>query len=478
MKQLINVTVLIVSCASITLTGCAVGPNYIKPSAANPTSFSIPKGWKIAQPNDQNIPNDWWMLFHDPVLNQLESQVEHSNQSLAQQFAALRQARALVTADTAPLFPSFTLNETSNRNRYSSGSFSFQPGRIFDSHSLNMQSSWELDVWGSIRRQIEADVASMQASASQVAATRLSLQSQLAADYFQLRADDTQESLLQNTIKVYEQYVELTKNRFDEGIAAETDLIQAKTQLKTAQTQMIDLGVQRSQLQHAIAVLVGKAPSEIEIQKATLTDFNLSIPVTIPSELLERRPDIAVAERNAAAANAKIGVAEAAFFPTINLTGNIGYQSNVYNNLIGPANYGWGIGPSVSLPIFDGGQRLGGYRESVAQYDQAVANYRQVVLTAFQNVEDNLSAAAILTNEISVQNEAVDLAKQNLELTRSQYLAGTVNYLNVITAQASLLTSQINAIQIKSRQFVAGVQLVVALGGGWDKSKEPDLSKK
>ncbi|HQT82036.1 MAG: hypothetical protein B7Z60_07230 [Ferrovum sp. 37-45-19] len=460
------------------LTGCAVGPDYVKPDASNPSSFTIPKGWKVAEPNDNNIPSNWWQLFHDKTLDELETQVEHSNQSLLQQFAALRQARALVTADTAPLFPSFTLNETTNRNRFSSGAFSFGPGRIFDSHSLNMQSSWELDIWGGIRRQIEADVASMQSSASQVAATRLSLQSQLAADYFQLRADDTEESLLQDTITVYEQYIELTKNRFDEGVAAQTDLIQAQTQLKTAQTQMIDLGVQRSQLEHAIAVLVGRAPSELKINKVNLTDFNLTIPVTVPSVLLERRPDVSVAERSAAAASAKIGVAKAAFFPTFNLTSNIGYQSNIYNNLIGPANYGWGISPSVSLPIFDGGQRLGGYREAVAQYDQAVANYRQVVLTAFQNVEDNLSATAILTREISVQNEAVELSKKNLELTRSQYIAGTVNYLNVITAQATLLTSQINAIQIKSRQFVAGVQLVVALGGGWDKSQEPELSKK
>ncbi|KXW56750.1 efflux transporter outer membrane subunit [Ferrovum sp. PN-J185] len=460
------------------LTGCAVGPDYVKPTSSNPASFTVPKGWKVAQPNDNNIPSNWWQLFHDPVLNDLETQVEQSNQSLAQQFAALRQARALVTADTAPLFPSFTLNETTTRNRYSSGAFSFFPGHIFDNHSLNMQASWELDVWGSIRRQIEADVASMQASASQVAATRLSLQSQLAADYFQLRADDTQEALLQQTIQVYKQYIELTKNRFDEGVAAETDLIQAETQLKTAETQMIDLGVQRSQMEHAIAVLIGKAPSELQIKKQNLTDFNLEIPVTVPSVLIERRPDVSVAERNAASASAKIGVAKAAFFPTVNLTGNIGYQSNIYNNLIGPSNYGWGISPSVSLPIFDGGQRLGGYREAVAQYDQAVANYRQVVLTAFQNVEDNLSAAAILTREISVQNEAVELSKKNLDLTRSQYIAGTVNYLNVITAQATLLSSQINAIQIKSRQYVAGVQLVVALGGGWDKSQEPELSNK
>jgi len=453
---------------TLLLGGCALGPDYVRPKVETPASFEVPQGWKMAEAHDAEIPADWWKLFQDPLLAELESKVATSNQTLAQKEAALRQARALVQTAEAGFFPTLNANVNSTRNRASAGAIGLAQGMIYDNYLLSAQASWEPDLWGSIRRSVEANTATMQATAGQLAASRLSLQSQLAVDYFQLRADDAQKQLLADTVAAYKQFLDLTQSRFDAGIAARTDVLQAEGQLRTAEAQLLDVGVQRSQLEHAIAVLTGSPPSGFHIAEIPLGAEIPQIPLTVPSVLLERRPDIAAAERGAAAASAQIGVAKAAFFPTVTLNGAVGFQNRAYSNLVSQPNNMWAFSPQLLQPLFDGGLRAAGVDQAVAGYDLAVANYREVVLEAFQNVEDNLAAASILSHEIQVQQQAVEAARQTLSLTDSQYREGIVGYLNVITAQATLLTSQITEISLRSREYVAGVQLIVALGGGWE----------
>ncbi|MDE1981017.1 MAG: efflux transporter outer membrane subunit [Betaproteobacteria bacterium] len=462
--------------AALFLSGCAVGPDYKRPPAATPASFQVPPGWKIAEAHDADIPADWWQLFHDPLLGDLERRVAESNQTLAQKDAALRQARALVQTAQAGLFPTLNLNAGSTRNRASAGAIGLAQGMIYDNYLLSTQASWEPDLWGSVRRTIESNTAAMQASAGQLAATRLSLQSQLAADYFQLRADDSQKRLLADTVAAYRQSLTLTQSRFEQGVAAKTDVLQAEAQLRSTEAQLLDVGVQRAQLEHAIAVLVGTPPSDFHIPESTLDGKMPAIPLTVPSVLLERRPDIAAAERSAAAASAQIGVAKAAFFPALTLNGSYGFQNRAYSNLVTQPNNMWAFSPQILQPLFDAGLRAAAVDQAVASYDQSVANYREVVLEAFQNVEDNLAAASILSHEIEVQRSAVESARQTLVLTESQYREGVVGYLNVLSAQTTLLTSELTELSLRSREYVASVQLIVALGGGWDhlEGTQPD----
>jgi|APCry1669193128_1035447.scaffolds.fasta_scaffold00156_18 NodT family efflux transporter outer membrane factor (OMF) lipoprotein len=455
------------------LSGCAMGPNYAKPAVANPASFNIPAGWKMAQPQDADIPSDWWKIFNDTQLNQLEERVVLSNQTLAQKEAALRQARALVQSAEAGLFPTLNGNAAESRNKSSGGAIGLAQGRIYNNFLLNAQASWEPDLWGSVRRTIEANTANYQASASQLAAARLTLQSQLAVDYFQLRADDALTVLLTDTVKAYRQNLDLTNSRMSAGIAAETDVLQAESQLRGAEAQLIDVGVQRGQLEHAIAVLTGVAPSGFSIAPTPLGTDTVQLPISVPSAIVERRPDIAAAERAAAAASAQIGVAKAAFFPTLTLGGATGFQNNSSGALLTQPNAAWSFSPQLSLPIFDGGLRSANLTQAEAAYEGAVANYREVVLEAFQNVEDNLTAASLLTNEIHVQNQAVVAAHKTLNLTEAQYKAGIVGYLNVIVAQTTLLTSKTTEVSLRSRHYVASVQLITALGGGWNASQLP-----
>ncbi|MDE2343821.1 MAG: efflux transporter outer membrane subunit [Betaproteobacteria bacterium] len=462
--------------ATLLLAGCAMGPDYVRPQAATPASFQVPPGWKVAEPHDADIPADWWQLFRDQRLGDLERRVAESNQTLAQKEAALRQARALVQTAQAGLFPTLNLNVGSTRNRASAGAIGLAQGMIYDNYLLSTQASWEPDLWGSVRRTIESNTAAMQASAGQVAATRLTLQSQLAADYFQLRADDSQKRLLSDTVAAYRQSLALTQSRFDQGVAAKTDVLQAESQLRSAEAQLLDVGVQRAQLEHAIAVLIGMPASDFHIPESPLEGNVPPIPLTIPSALLERRPDIAAAERSAAAASAQIGVAKAAFFPTLTLNGSEGFQNRAYSHLVTQPNNMWAFSPQILQPLFDAGLRAAAVDQAVASYDQSVANYREVVLEAFQNVEDNLAAASILSHEIEVQRSAVESARQTLTLTESQYREGVVGYLNVLSAQTTLLTSQLTELSLRSREYVASVQLIVALGGGWDRSDgtQPD----
>jgi NodT family efflux transporter outer membrane factor (OMF) lipoprotein len=452
------------------LAGCAVGPDYVRPDVKMPASWHVPEGWKVAEAKDAEIPADWWKLFDDPVLADLESRVAQSNQTLAQKEAALRQARALVQSAQAGLFPTLNANASSTRNKSSAGAIGLAQGTIYNNYLLNLQASWEPDLWGSVRRAIEANTANMQASAGQLAASRLTLQSQLAADYFQLRVDDAQKKLLTETVAAYRQYLDLTQSRFNAGVAAQTDVLQAESQLHSAEAQRVDVGVQRAQLEHAIAVLTGVPASEFSIPEAPLGNTMPKPPLTLPSTLLERRPDIAAAERSAAAASAQIGVAKAAFFPTVTLNGSAGYQNRAYSNLVSQPNTVWAFSPQLMLPIFNGGLLSANLTQAEAGYDVAVANYREVVLEAFQNVEDNLSSASILAHEIEVQQQTVEAARKTLALTDSQYRAGVVGYLNVISAQTTLLTSELGMLNLRAREYVAGVQLIVALGGGWSQS--------
>lgn len=455
------------------LEGCAMGPDYTRPTLESPTSFRVPEGWKLAEAAGTPIPAKWWELFGDSRLNALEEQLLKNNATLAQQEASMRQAQAAVESAQAGLFPTLNAGANTSRVKASGGAIGLGQGLIYNNYATSLQASWVPDLWGSVRRSLEANVANLQASESQLAASTLAVQSQLALDYFLLRTDDAQAHLLDETIKAYESNLQLNQDRFQQGVAAETDVLQAESQLQAARAQRIDLGIARTQLQDAIAVLVGQPSSNFVLEATPLQGKPPAVPVDVPSHLLERRPDIAVAERNAAAASAQIGVATAAFFPTITLSGNMGYQSKGFSNLVSQPNTAWTLSPQILQPLFDGGLRSANLSSSQAGFDAAVANYRAVVLAAFQNVEDNLVAADRLYHEDAAQQKVVDSAQRTLELTQIQYQQGTVAYLNVISAQATLLSSQVTELTLRNRQFAAAVQLVAAMGGGW---QPPDRS--
>jgi NodT family efflux transporter outer membrane factor (OMF) lipoprotein len=451
----------------LALGGCAMGPDYTRPALESPASFRVPEGWKLAETAGTPIPSNWWEVFGDSQLNALEQKLLKNNATLAQQEAAMRQAQAAVDSASAGLFPTLNAAASTSRVKASGGAVGLGQGLIYNNYATSLQASWLPDLWGTVRRGIEANVATLQASESQLAASTLAVQSQLALDYFLLRTDDAQAQLLDQTIKAYENNLKLNQDRFSQGVAAETDVLQAQSQLHAARAQRIDLGIARTQLQDAIAVLVGQPSSTFVLAEVALQGKPPVVPLEVPSRLLERRPDIAVAERNAAAASAQIGVATAAFFPNITLSGNMGYQSKSYSNLVSQPNTAWTLSPQILLPLFDGGLRSASLSASRAAFDGAVANYRAVVLAAFQNVEDNLVAADRLGHEDAAQQQVVDAARRTLELTQIQYEQGTVAYLNVISAQTTLLSSQVTELTLRNRQFAAAVQLVAAMGGGW-----------
>ena len=464
------------------MTGCVVGPDYVRPTVVTPASYKEIDGWKVAQPQDHVLRGAWWEIFGDPQLNALEAQVSLSNQNLAVAEATYWQARALVREARASYFPTLTLGLGYTRFRnsatfsgrlgagVSAGGTSSGAGVSSGPHSdfqLGLDFSWELDLWGRIRRTVESNQASAQASAGDLESARLSYQTELAQGYFQLRTSDAQKQLLDATVAAYEQSLQLTQNRYASGVAAEADVVQAETQLKTAQAQAIDVGVQRAQLEHAIALLIGQPASSFSLPAAPLTATPPPIPVGVPSELLERRPDIAAAERRVAAANAQIGVAEAAYFPTLTLSASSGFETSSLAQWLTAPSHFWSVGPSISQTVFDGGLRRAQTDYARAGYDASVATYRQTVLAAFQGVEDNLAALRILEQEAQVQDEAVQKAQQSVTLTTNQYKAGIVSYLNVITAQTTALSSETTAVQVRGRRMTAAVLLIQALGGGW-----------
>ncbi|MCA8275826.1 efflux transporter outer membrane subunit [Burkholderia sp. AU30280] len=458
---------------AVLLAGCAVGPDYHRPDTSIPAAYKeAPAGWKVAQPADRTDRGAWWSVYDDPQLASLMNQLNTSNQTVAQYAAAYRQARALVAEARAAYFPTvgFTGSATRSRSAVSSSAASsgVNAGPIGTNYNIGLDASWEPDLWGKVSRTVSAQRAGEAAAAADLANARLSAQATLAQTYYQLRTADALQKLLDDTVKSYEQSLKLTENQYAQGVAARADVIQAQTQLQSAQAAAIDNGVARAQYEHAIATLIGQPASTFSLPPAPLTAVPPVTPVDVPSTLLERRPDIAAAERRAAAANEQIGVAIAAFFPTLTLSASGGFQSSVWSQLFTlPARF-WTVGPQLAATLFDAGLRAAQTEAARATYDQDVATYRQTVLSAFQDVEDNLASQRILAQEIDVQRQAVDSAEHSLAIVTNQYKAGTVAYLNVLTAQTTAFTAQQKLATIAGQRMVSSVGLVKALGGGWN----------
>jgi NodT family efflux transporter outer membrane factor (OMF) lipoprotein len=458
---------------SLSLLGCTVGPDYLRPATVVPVSFKEMTGWKQAQPLDNQLPGKWWEVFEDSQLNALEQQVDQANQSIAQAEAQYRQAQTLVQSAASAYFPTATATTTVNRFRAATGQ-SVAVSGVKYLFGGAVSALWAPDLWGGVRRQVEASEVSAQASSATLQGLRLTTQTALAQSYFQLRVLDAQIKLLNETVATYDKTIRITQNRYEAGIAAKTDVVQAETQLESTRAQAINLGVQRAKLEHAIAVLIGKAPAELSIALAPLNTLLPTIPASLPSQLLERRPDIAAAERLAAAANAQIGVAKAAYFPNLNLAASDGQQATLLSNLLTSGARYWALGPAAfAIPLFDGGARGARMQQAVAAYDANVAAYRQTVLVSFQQVEDNLAALRILEQEVVIQNKAVAAAQQAVQLTTNQYNAGTVSYLNVMVNQVAALANQKIAVDLQGQRLNASVLLVQALGGGWNVAALP-----
>ncbi len=456
-----------------TLAACSVGPAYVRPTTVAPETYKEAGDWKTAQPRDEINRGKWWEIFGDPQLNALIEQVNISNQNIQVAAAQFREAQALVQQARAGLFPSVSAGVSATRSGTGGGTSNSGTGTsrsgVSNQFELSLDASWEPDLWGRVRNAVNADTANAQASAALVANARLSAQSALATDYFQLRVLDVQQRLLSDSVAAFQKTLDLTTNRYNSGVAGRVDIVQAQAQLEGTRAQLVDIGVQRAQLEHAIAILIGKPPSQFSLAYVPL-DINSmpQIPLGLPSELLERRPDIAAAERRVAAANAQIGVAKAAFFPALTLSASGGFQNSNFANLLSWPSRIWSIGPAIAQTIFDGGLRRGLTNQAIAAYDENVATYRQTVLGAFQDVEDNLAALRILEQEAQVEDVAVKAARQSVELTTNQYKAGTVSYINVVTVQTTQLTNERTAAGILGRRLTAAVGLVRALGGGWN----------
>ncbi len=480
---------------AVLLSACTVGPDYKRPQVEVPADFKEAGIWKPARLDADYDHGRWWTLYQDPQLDALQAQVAVSNQNIRIAEAQFRQARALVQQARAGYYPNLGASAGETRSQLSSGQFSSQfdqnrrdlrlgPFRFkiprteikpFTNYSVGLNTSWELDLWGRVRRQVEADEANAQASAADLAGMRLSIQAELAQNYFTLRVNDTLSKLLEATLAAYEKSLTLTRNQYASGVVSKADVLQAETQLKTAQAQKIDIQVQRAQLEHAIAVLIGQPPANFSLPPMPLPALDMpAIPHSLPSDLLERRPDIAAAERQMAANNAQIGVAKAAYFPTLSLTASGGYQNSSVTDLFTIPNRFWSIGPQLGQTLFDGGLRRAQTAQARAAYEASEANYRQTVLTAFQDVEDNLAALRVLEQEAQVQADAVELARQSQRVATNQYQAGITSYLNVVTTQTVALDSERTAASLLGQRLNASVQLIRALGGGWSATAQPD----
>jgi NodT family efflux transporter outer membrane factor (OMF) lipoprotein len=456
--------------------GCAVGPKYHRPAVEVPTGYKEAGDWKPAQPNDQNLGGSWWQIFQDQHLNALEDQINVSNQNLKAAEAQYTQARAVLRYYRADYYPSISAGAAATRARISNnrppGHLSSN-GATYNDYQIPVELSYELDVWGRVRKTVESQREQAQASAADLATVNLSLHAQLAMYYFQARSLDAQEQLLNSTVTQYEQAYQLTDSRFKGGLASEVEVQQASTQLETTRAQAIDVGVLRAQYEHAIATLIGKPASSFHLSPLPLTSPPPLIPLELPSELLERRPDIAAAERRMAAANAQIGVAKAAYYPNISLGATGGLESGVITTLLSGPSILWSVGASAIAPIFDAGRRRATTDQAIAAYDQTVATYRETVLTGFQQVEDNLAALRILEKEADTQQRAVVASQKYLDLALTRYRGGITSYLEVTTAQSAALTDEVTAVNILGRRMTSAVFLIQALGGGWDRSSLP-----
>ena len=463
--------------AATVLSACTLGPDFRRPDVATPVAFKENQGWTVAAPADDVPRGAWWRIYGDPDLDALEEAAGSANQSIAQAEASYRAATTLIDQARAGYYPTITGSAAATRSGGGRGNNSVSGvSNASTTRQVTASASWELDLWGRVRRQVEAQQATSDASAADLAGIRLSTQATLASNYFQLRQIDTQRQLLDDTIAAYQRTLDVTRNRYAGGVAARVDVAQAETQLKTTQVQSIDLGVSRAQYEHAIALLVGRPASEFSIPVRRWQAFDdkraPAIPLAgVPSRLLERRPDVAGAERRVAAANAQIGVAKAAYFPAIGLSASGGFSSLSASDLFTVPNRFWSIGPSLAQTIFDGGLRRAQTAEAVATYDANVAAYRQTVLSAFADVEDQLAALRILEQEAAAQEDVLASARESLALTLNQYKAGTVSYINVVTVQATALANERNAVSIFGSRMVASVSLVRTLGGSWDSTR-------
>jgi len=481
-KSFISVSL---SSALLFLAGCMVGPKYVKPSAPTapafkeepPASFSGSDTWKAAQPEDQATRGKWWEIFGDQQLNALEDELTSSNQDLKVDEARLRQARAMIRFNRSYLAPTISASPSVVNERLSANQPYFPASRANDgtgNYTLPIDLSYEVDLWGRVRRTINASREETQATAADVATARLSLHAELAIDYFELRSADAQKQLLDDTVKAYTDALQLTENRFEGGAAPKSDVAQAQTQLDTARVQDTDITVTRAEYEHAIATLIGKPPAEFTVPPSTQVKLNLPvIPVGLPSQLLERRPDVAAGERRMAEANEQIGIARAAYFPTLTIGATGGFEGTTVTNWLNWPSRLWAIGPQLSETLFDAGRRRATSEAAQANYDGTVAAYRQTALNAFQEVEDNLAALRILEKEADQQHQATASAQESLQLFKNRYEGGVDNYLQVITAQTIALADERNDIDIQRRRMDASVLLVKAVGGGWDTTQLP-----
>jgi NodT family efflux transporter outer membrane factor (OMF) lipoprotein len=479
---------------AIFLSGCTVGPKYARPSAAappaykelTPENFKDTDGWKQAQPGDATLKGNWWEMFNDTQLNALEEQVSVSNQNIAAAAANFLAARALVRQTRAQYYPTITANPSITNARPSSGQFggvrtgtsSTSTGfalRSFTDYSLPFDASWVPDFWGKIRNTFLENAAAAQASAADLENVRLTAQAEVATNYFEIRAQDALKELFDQTVAAYQDSLEVTQLQFNAGIAADEAVAQAETQLEATQAQDTNLGIARAQFEHAMAMLLGQPASTFSLPAAPLQANPPAIPFGLPSQILERRPDVASAERLVAQANAQIGIATAAYYPTVTLSATGGFANTSPTTWFTWPSRFWSAGPALAETLFEGGLRRATVQQFRASYDRSVATYRQTVLTAFQQVEDNLAALRILSQELRQQDRAVTSAQRNLQLAQQRYQAGIDPYLNVITAQTTLLTNQQAAVNLRRDQMTASVQLIEALGGGWDAAQLPSM---
>jgi NodT family efflux transporter outer membrane factor (OMF) lipoprotein len=466
--------------AALLPAACAVGPNYKRPEAPVPAAFKeasaegpAPGEWKKAEPRDAAARGKWWEIYGDPILNQLEEQVAVGSQTIALAVANYEASRAVARGARSAFFPQLTAGASVNRQYPVLPRGSTEPTTA-NTFSASGDVSWELDVWGRIRRSVEANVAGAQASAADLESARLLTQAELAADYFALRGFEDQKKLVDENVEAYEKALELTVKRYRQGVVSGVDVAQAETQLYSTRTQSADLELSRAQTEHAIAVLLGTPPAGFSVPPSTAVRTPPAIPLTLPSELLERRPDIAGAERRVASANAQVGVAEAAFFPTLLLAATGGFEAASIARWFNWPSRFWSLGASLVGTVFDAGKRKAATEQAVAFYDGSVASYRQTVLSAFQDVEDNLAALRLLSEESRFQTNAVAAARRSVTLARNRYEGGITTYLEVVTAQTTDLLNERAAVIIETQRMTASVNLVRALGGGWQASNLPD----
>jgi NodT family efflux transporter outer membrane factor (OMF) lipoprotein len=472
--------------ATLALAGCMVGPKYAKPAVPvppaykehAPDSFKEAGDWKIAHPADKVLGGNWWEIFGDPQLNTLEENLTVSNQDLKTAQARFQQARAMIRFNRSSEFPAISTSPSVANERTSTNAPYFprtSANNGTGDYTLPFDLSYEVDLWGRIRRTVNASREEAQASAADVATASLSLHAELAMDYFELRSADSQKRLLDDTVNAYTDALQLTQNRFDGGAAPKSDVAQAQTQLEAAQVLDTDITVQRAQFEHAIAILIGKPPAAFSLSPAPLTLKPPRVPVGLPSDLLERRPDIAAGERRVAEANEQIGIARAAFFPSLVLGATGGFQGTTITNWLNWPSRFWAVGPQMSQTIFDAGRRHAVSESASANYDAMVATYRQTTLDAFQSVEDNLVALSVLDQEATQQQQATASAQESLQLFTNRYEGGVDTYLQVISAQTVALANERNDIDILRRRMDASVLLVKAVGGGWNRSDIPNL---